>query len=153
MHVCIVYDTKRRRGATVHIVNWMREGLEAIGLKVAVKRPREIENFDYDLFIVGSPIYWEKPMKSIVDFLSSNKEVLANKKVAVFIVCLAEFFWEYLRSYIRRRYLKPLEKEIKSSLVGSGVFRGWMRKPDYNQKEKCVKWIREIIGKQKDRIL
>ncbi|MCD6457368.1 MAG: hypothetical protein J7K82_00830 [Thermoproteales archaeon] len=150
MHVCIVYDTKQEKGATKQIVEWMMEELKTISdIRVDVKRPWEVENFDYDLFVVGSPIYWEKPMKSIVNFLSFNRDNLKNRKVAVFILCLAEAFGKYTKGYIEAQYLKPLEKEVLNSLIESGVFRGWLRNPDYRQKQICSKWIRKVIEKAK----
>ena len=42
-----------------------------------------------------------------------------------------------------------LEKEVLNSLIESGVFRGWLRNPDYRQKQICSKWIRKVIEKAK----
>ncbi|MHA1430991.1 MAG: flavodoxin domain-containing protein, partial [Candidatus Freyarchaeota archaeon] len=133
------------------IVEWMAEELGAIrGVGVSVKRPWEVESFDYDLFVVGSPIYYEKTMKSVIDFLASNREKLKQKKVAVFILCWAEKLGKLAKGYVKKRYLKPLEKEVSDSLIMSGVFRGWLRKPDTKQKELCTNWIREVVEKAKE---
>lgn len=146
MKICIVYDTKRQRGATVHIVQWMLEELKKMSINADAKRVDEVDSFDYDVFIVGLPIYYEKPMKSVVDFLQKNKDKLSSKKVAVFIVCLATSLGKLASWYVKRRYLKPLEKSAGRSLVKSGVFKGWIRKPNYSEKERVVKWIRELIS-------
>ena len=151
MDICIVYDSKREKRATRQIVEWMAEELGSIrGVGVSVKRPWEVESFDYDLFVVGSPIYYEKPLKSVVDFLASNREKLKQKKVAVFILCWAEKFGRLAKGYVKKRYLKPLEREVSDSLIMSGVFRGWLRNPDIKQKELCTNWIREVVEKAKE---
>ncbi|MEX2704332.1 MAG: flavodoxin domain-containing protein [Candidatus Freyrarchaeum guaymaensis] len=150
MNVCIVYDTKREKRATRQIVEWMAEELGAVeDLRVSVKRPWEVESFHYDLFVVGSPIYYEKPLKSVVEFLASNREKLKQKKVAVFILCWAEKLGKLAKRYVKKRYLKPLEREVSDSLIMSGVFRGWLHNPDTKQRELCTNWIREVVEKAK----
>ena len=68
MKVCIIYDTKR--GSTTYFAKWIKEGFEEIkaDLDVDVKRVNEVENFDYELFVIGSPIYWERPLKTLSIF-------------------------------------------------------------------------------------
>ena len=146
METCIVYDTKRENGATKTIVKWMVKALGEIeGVKFDVKRVNECRSFCYDLFIVGSPIYYERPMRSVLEFLSSNKNEFKGKKVAIFIICLAKAMGNIAKGYIKKRYLKPLEVNVSDSLIKDGVFRGWLRKPDYSQREGCIKWIKEVI--------
>ena len=60
MKICIVYDTKREKGATVQIVQWMLEELKKMSISADAKRVSEVDSFNYDVFIVGSPIYYEK---------------------------------------------------------------------------------------------
>lgn len=143
MKVCIIYDTKR--GSTRQIATWMMECLDEI--KVEMKRPSEISDFGYDLFIIGSPIYWEKPMKSVVDFLSSNRDNFKDKKVAIFVVCIAEIFGKGTEKYIKNHYLKPLEENVSGSLIKSKSFKGWLRKPDCRQEKNVKKWVREVMKK------
>jgi len=146
MKVCIIYDTKR--GSTEQIATWMMEELKGFDeIKVEMKRPSEISNFDYDLFIIGSPIYWEKPMKSVVDFLSSNRDNFKDKKVAIFVVCIAEIFGKSTEKYIKNHYLKTLEENVSGSLIKSKSFKGWLRKPDYRQEKNVKKWVREVMKK------
>jgi len=143
MDVCIIYDTKR--GATKQIANWMAEGLKAInGVKVDVARPPEVKSFDYDLFIIGSPIYWEKPMKSVVDFITAHGDDLKDKKVAIFVVCLAEVFGRHAKKYAENYYLKPLEDKVPGSPIKSAIFKGWLKTPDDKQRERCINWVKEI---------
>jgi len=144
MKVCIIYDTKR--GSTRQIARWMMEELEDLdNVKAEMKKPSEISGFGHDLFIIGSPIYWEKPMKSVVDFLSSNQNNFKDKKVAIFVVCIAEIFGKGTEKYIKNHYLKPLEEKVSGSLIKSKNFKGWMRKPDCKQEKNVKEWTRGVI--------
>ena len=145
-NICVVYDTKR--GSTTHLANWVKEGFKEskTDLSTDVKRVHEVKKFDYDLFIIGSPIYWEKPLKTVVEFLLNNQDKLREKKVALFIVCMAQLFGKHTQKYIQRRYLKPLEEKTSGYIVKTGVFKGWLKKPDYNEKERVINWVKEIIS-------
>jgi menaquinone-dependent protoporphyrinogen oxidase len=57
----------------------------------------------------------------------------------VFVLCLAEIFGKYTEKYIKNHCLKPLERKASGSLIKSGIFKGWLRNPDYKQKNECVK--------------
>lgn len=69
----IVYSSST--GNTAKVAQAIREGLEAAGINVAVKRPEEaqtVDFFDYDLVCVGSPsIQWHHA-KSLDDFLKAK---------------------------------------------------------------------------------
>ena len=145
MKICVIYDTKRKNGATVHIVKWIQEALTDVKAEVDLRSWDKVDDFDYDLFIVGSPIYWERPLKSVLNFLSENRAKLADKKVVIFIVCMANLFGHFTDEYIDKRYLKPLEENISDSVVEKAVFRGWLKKPNHNERRKVIKWARELI--------
>jgi len=147
MKACIIYDTKR--GSTTYFVKWIKEGFEEIkaDLDVDVKRVNEVENFDYELFVIGSPIYWERPLKTVIDFLSSNGDRLKDRKIAIFVVCMAQLFGRHTESYVKKRYLMPLEEKVSGKLIGSKAFRGWLKKSNYKEKEKVVEWIRYLAAK------
>ncbi len=110
LKVCIIYDTKR--GSTKQIAEWMKEGLMDARILVDLKKVDRVDNFAYDLFVIGSPIYWEKPLKSVVNFLSENKDKFKGKKVAVFVVCLAKLFGHFTDKHVKNHYLKPLKKKF-----------------------------------------
>ena len=147
LKVCIIYDTKR--GSTERIVEWMKEGLMGAGISADLKKVDRVDNFDYDFFIIGSPIYWEKPLKSVVNFLSENKDKFKGKKFAIFVVCLAKLFGHFTERHVKNHYLKPLEEKVSGSLIKSGVFKGWLKKPSYSEKKNVIKWIREVVQERK----
>lgn len=145
MKVCIIYDSKREKGATWHIAHWLAEEFKANGVDADTKKPREVSSFDYDIFVIGTPIYWERPMKSIVDFLKANSEKISARKVAIFIVCMAQVFGRPTQRYIKNRYLKPLEDSIGCKDIAKRIFKGWIRKPNYRLKTECIEWARKIL--------
>jgi len=144
MKICIAYDT--RRGSTTVIAEWMKEALESKNDIVAdIKKVNKLKNFNYDLFIIGSPIYWEKPLRSVVNFVITNKEILREKKVALFIVCMAQVFGASTKHYIKTRYLKPFEEHIQNPLIESGIFKGWLRKQNSSERSKVLRWVGKLI--------
>jgi flavodoxin len=69
----IVYWSKTGNSEKVALA--IKEGLEAAGVEVYVKKPKEaadLDYFHYDLVCVGSPSYQFHPVKPITDFLKSK---------------------------------------------------------------------------------
>jgi menaquinone-dependent protoporphyrinogen IX oxidase len=66
----VVYDTKY--GATEQIANWIAEGINDADLR----HVGDVENLNYDLIVVGCPIYNEMPSARIIQFLNRNKDIL-----------------------------------------------------------------------------
>lgn len=144
MKICIVYDT--RHGSTKQIIDWMIKKFSEIkDIKTTVGRPWEIDNFNQDLFIIGSPIYWEKPLKSILDFLLAHRDDLKDRKIALFIVCLASIFGILGEKYVKKFYLKPLLDNCSGIVIGYHVFKGWLINVDYSVRDDCKKWAEELI--------
>ena len=69
----IIYWSKTRN--TEKVALGIKEGLEAGGFKVSIKRTEEagdIDFYDYDLVCIGSPSYQWHPPKPMTDFLISK---------------------------------------------------------------------------------
>jgi flavodoxin len=69
----VVYWSKT--GNTEKVALAIKEGLEAAGVEVDVKKPKEaadVDYFDYDLVCIGSPSYQFHPVEPITDFLKSK---------------------------------------------------------------------------------
>jgi len=69
----IVYWSKT--GNTKKVALAIKQGLEATGAEVDVKKPLDaddVDYFDYDLVCVGSPSYEFHPVKPITDFLKNK---------------------------------------------------------------------------------
>jgi len=81
----------------------MAEQAENLDHNADIRKPSEVDNFGCELFIVGSPIYYEKPMRSVVYFLRSTSEKLSKNKVALFVICMAKLFGGHSLKYINKR--------------------------------------------------
>ena len=144
MKACIIYDTIR--GSTLYFAKWIKDELEKSGIETDVKKVNEVDSFNYDLFIIGSPIYWERPLKSVISFLDNHKLELRDKKIAIFIVCIAQMFGKPTERYIKIHYLRPLEKKVSNLIIESGIFKGWLKTPNFNEREKVKNWVRRLIS-------
>ncbi len=147
MKSCIIYDTKRENRAAEHFVRWMKKALEKAGAEVGIYRAADAETIDCDLFIIGSPIYYERPMKTVLDFIESHSEDLKGKPTAIFVICMAQLFGNPTKRHIERYYITPLVDRLPEKPVDIAVFKGWLRKTDRDQKEIAVNWIIELLGR------
>ncbi|MCD1293407.1 hypothetical protein CUJ83_00140 [Methanocella sp. CWC-04] len=110
--ILIVYDT--RGGTTNEVVGWIMDGAMSAGAYVEARTPKNVDTLDYDLIVIGSPIYNEEPMGSISDFMA--QENLRGKKIALFVVCFAGVFG--MRNFMVRKYLD----ELKGSCAGNIIY-------------------------------
>lgn len=81
----VVYATKY--GSTREVAQAIADGLGA-DIAIASSFP-EID--DYDLIVVGSPIYGNDYLSSIVKFIQAHRGVLTSRRVAAFITAAAEW--------------------------------------------------------------
>jgi len=69
----IIYWSKT--GNTEKVAKAIKQGLEAMDVQVALKKPEEAENinyFDYDLVCVGTPSYSWHPPEPVTNFLKKK---------------------------------------------------------------------------------
>ena len=143
MRVCIVFDSKR--GATRQIVQWMVEALEVIeGIEVVARGPEGTEPPDHDLLVVGSPIYFERPMKSMSEFVAAHASSLHSQRVAVFILGWAKSVYQRAEKHIEKSYFGPLVKGLSDTLLSKHMFRGWVLKKDPAQENESKEWILRV---------
>jgi flavodoxin len=114
--ILIVFDSKG--GSAKEIIQWIREGAVAKGAHVDVMSPGSVTSLDYDLIVVGSPIYNEKPMRSVRRFLECRG--LDNKRLAMFVVCFAGVFG--MRNPLVQRYLDDLRRGCTGIIVKQTSF-------------------------------
>lgn len=104
MNAIICYDTKY--GSTTETCYYISSGMK---MNVDVKNISEVNLFNYDLIVIGSPIFIGKPMKSVGDFIIANYEKLKDKKIAVFVTC-----WAMATQYGKSsgEFLEQLKKHL-----------------------------------------
>lgn len=79
--VLVAYATDH--GSTEKIAHWI--GKEIRG-NVDVKDVEHIQSLDYDYVILGTPIYEQKPLPSMCQFVEKNSKDLEHKSKSVFVV-------------------------------------------------------------------
>lgn len=100
---------------------------------------------DCELVIVGAPIYYERPMKSVLEFLEKHSNELEKKKVAIFIVCFAVAFGSLVRWHIQNHYIKPLREKIRGEIVDTLVLRGGIGNMPEKEIEKARRWAFRLL--------
>jgi menaquinone-dependent protoporphyrinogen oxidase len=124
-------------------VEWIAETLREEGFEVKLFTPNEIVPSGCSLFVVASPVYYERPLRSVLDFVKSCEE-LKGKKACALIVCTVP---RALEGYAKRMYLKPLIKALESSgahVVKSFLFQGWIVRPPKRARERAREVAKEI---------
>ncbi len=84
MRALICYDTKY--GSTPEICRAIRAG---ITMDTDIRNVRDVYTLEYDLILIGSPIFIGKPMKSITDFIDRSYMLLHSRTIATFVTCWA----------------------------------------------------------------
>lgn len=127
MKILIVYDSKH--GTTEKICRWIKEGVG----DATLLRVNNVLTLDYDLIIVGSPIYFGKPLKSVLRFLADKMAQLKDKRVTPFVVCIRN----------GKKYLEKLKRYLPNSENGK-IFGGKFLFIDKLNKEDCIEFGKAI---------
>ena len=144
----IVYDSRRETGATRAVAECIVDALKREGIEATLCRVKGFcpDPRSFDLIVVGTPIYHEYPMKSVLEFIDRNGG-LRGLKVAIFITCLAasKKIPSPIRNAVIKRYLSLVTRHIDGKLVASKAFMGWLRDPDPGTFEECVEWVKALV--------
>ena len=138
--ILIVFDTKG--GSTKEIIQWIREGAASKGAQVDIQSPGAVTSLDYDLIVVGTPIYDDRPMLSVQHFLEAGK--LHNKKLALFVVCFAGIFG--MRNFMVRRYLEELRGKCAGVVIKQTSFDSAMGPWRKVNRAVCIDFGKELAS-------
>jgi menaquinone-dependent protoporphyrinogen oxidase len=138
--ILIVFDTKG--GSTKEIIQWIREGAASKGARVDVKSPNAVTSLDYDLIVVGTPIYNDRPMVSVQRFLEAGR--LHDKKMALFVVCFAGIFG--MRNFMVRKYLDELQGKCAGVVIKQTSFDSAMGPWRKVNKAVCIDFGKELAS-------
>ena len=121
--VLIIYDT--RYGSTKTIARWIAEGTASKGdVDVVVQNVAEADPRGFDFIVIGSPIYEEHPLPSVVNFLAANRDHLVDKDVALFVVCVD--YGAVPKEELVRRYVEDLQVRAAGRIRAIEVFGGYL---------------------------
>ncbi|NJE85175.1 hypothetical protein E3E23_04945 [Thermococcus sp. CX2] len=142
VRVCIIYDTKR--GSTEKVAHWMAEAIRDVA-EVKVARVTESPNVDdCDLVVIGAPIYYERPLPSVIEFIRSRNG-FDGKGVAVFILCIADKFGKLGKKYTEARYMRLMTEPIKGEIIAKRVFDGWILRENIDLRPLVQDWIKRVL--------
>ena len=114
MKTLIAYDT--RYGTTTTIARWL---CEAIAEDCDIANVADVASLDYDLIVIGSPIYTDAPLSSVTQFLHDHGEALKQKNVALF------FVYDELLSEKSETYAEELREYAPAHVLAVGIFGGY----------------------------
>ena len=114
MNTLIAYDT--RYGTTATIAQWL---CEAIGSECDIANVADVKSLDYDLIVIGSPIYTDEPLPSVMRFLHDHHGALSQRKVALF------FVYDELLTQKSEFYLDELREQAPPGVLAVGIFGGY----------------------------
>ena len=143
--ILLVYDTKG--GTTGEIIGWIKDGAESQGASVDIRMAHTARSLEYDLIVVGTPIYNERPMKSVRDFL--RRDDLRGKRIALFVVCFAGVFG--MRNFMVRRYLEELKRLSTGNVVKQTSFDSALGPWRKLNRSVCVDFGKELASIAKHR--
>jgi len=114
--ILIIYDT--RYGSTKTIAECVAEGAVSTGcVDVVVQNVAEADPRGFDFIVIGSPIYEEHPLPSVVNFLAANSDRLSTKDVALFAVCVD--YAAVPKEELVRRYVQTCKRVLQGAFEQS----------------------------------
>ncbi|SHH00711.1 menaquinone-dependent protoporphyrinogen oxidase [Anaerosphaera aminiphila DSM 21120] len=85
MKVLVLYESKY--GCTKDCVEYLKNKLNCTVKDVDIKNEKVPELQEYNLILIGSPIYMGKIQRDIKNFCDKRLEELLKKKIILFISC------------------------------------------------------------------
>jgi menaquinone-dependent protoporphyrinogen IX oxidase len=124
IRILVAYDTKY--GSTERVAQWIAEGIaerETSVTTVDVKNISHIVEINYECVVIGSPIYEEEPLNSVITFLKTRRTSLEHIKVALFVVC--GDYGHLPKDQLIDTYVKKLEAHVSGKVVAREAFGGY----------------------------
>lgn len=142
MKTLVIYDTKY--GSTKEIAQAIGAGLE--GQVSWVKEIREVNN--YDLVVLGCPIYAGRLLPGMIDFLEREKENLVKGRLAVFIVCGDTGSVQVQGQETGgKAYLGEIANFLGGDILATEAFLGRMKKAEVDEEDqKLLEEFSNILG-------
>ena len=145
MRIAIVYDTKM--GSTKKVAEYMAEALRSLGHQVEVLRVSQASDVEaFEAFVIGAPVYFEAPLKSVRLWIEAHRDLLRNRPVCLFVVCMAKMSGHLGKEYVNRRYLGMLRKVLGREPEHQGEVVGYILKEPPWTKEDAFRIAKEAVS-------
>jgi menaquinone-dependent protoporphyrinogen oxidase len=146
IRILVAYDTKY--GSTERVAQWIAEGIaerETHETAVDVKNISQIVDVNYDCVVIGSPIYEEEPLNSVITFLETRRTSLAHVNVALFAVC--GDYGHLPKGQLIDAYVKKLEAHVSGNVVAREVFGGYFDLAKLSDKDRrIIEDFSKVVG-------
>ena len=142
MRVCIAYASKR--GSTRKMAEIMADEISGKVDVAALDMEKNPDMSGCELIVLGVPIYYEKPLPALRKTVEDN-DGFRDRKVALFIMCIASRFGSRGVKYSENRYVRLSEEGIEGDIIATKVFHGWILKEDAATLEEGRDWIKRVI--------
>jgi menaquinone-dependent protoporphyrinogen IX oxidase len=146
IRILVAYDTKY--GSTERVAQWIAEGIaerETRETTVDVKNISHIVEVNYECVVIGSPIYEEEPLNSVITFLETRRISLEYVKVALFVVC--GDYGHLPKDQLIDAYVKKLEAHVSGKVVAREVFGGYFDLAKLSDEDKrIIEDFSKVVG-------
>lgn len=116
MKTLVVYGSKY--GAAAKCAELIAKGIKGDVKVINLKEESDIKVEDYDKVVIGSSIYAGMIRKEVKIFCEKNKEMLEQKKVAIFISAMSD---ELMNDYLKNGFGEQLIDRTISTVCCGGI--------------------------------
>ncbi len=145
MKVLIVYDTKR--GSTEKIVNIIAENVKDKNIEIDIGKVNNNKDIShYNGFVILSPIYYEKPLDSVLQWIQKHRDSLTNRKTCLIAVCMANYFGHAGKAYIYKRYIGMMVNKLGKEPTCKEDITGYILKMGKRTIQDCHRVSQHILS-------
>lgn len=140
----IIYASKY--GSTAEYAHLMAQKLHTEALRASEAPSGAV--FGADFIVLGSPIYSYSVLPDMEVFLERNKKLLAEKPLAVFVVC-GDSMWNPKVGEGGNKNLEKLTRFLPSEPIAVAVLGGRMRMEELDEEDgPKIRAFRERTGRE-----
>ena len=140
----IVFASKY--GSTAEYASLMAQKLGTKALRASEAPPEAVLRADF--IVLGSPIYSYSVLPDMEVFLERNKKLLAEKPLAVFVVC-GDSMWNPKVGEGGNKNLEKLTRFLPSEPIAVAVLGGRMRMEELDEEDgPKIRAFRERTGRE-----
>ena len=133
-------------GSTAEYASLIAGKLDTRALRASEAPPEAVLRADF--IVLGSPIYSYSVLPDMEVFLEKNKEVLAEKPLAAFVVC-GDSMWNPKAEERGNKNLEKLTRFLPSEPIAVAVLGGRMRMEELDEEDgPRIRAFRERTGRK-----
>lgn len=103
-------------GSTAHVAEWIGASMD---WDVDVKNVEDVSDLSYGFIVLGSPIYNERPLDEMEQFVQRHTQTLVQKPKAIFVVTT-----DTESEAKNQRNLEAMKQMVPGAIVDQAIFAG-----------------------------